>query len=113
MTGAAILNITITLQRATIVRDGFGEGVETWSTLAVRKAQRLDISDAEALRASEVGAQLTTRFVIRYSSAVATLNARDRLTLDGEVYNIVGVKEKTRRRWIEISAARRSDVAAA
>lgn len=112
MTGAAILNVTILLERATITRDGFGEGAQTWATLATRRAQRLDVSDAEALRAGEVGAQLTTRFVIRYSGEVADLNARDRLTLDGEVYNIVGVKEKTRKRWIEISAARRSDIAA-
>jgi SPP1 family predicted phage head-tail adaptor len=112
MTGAAILNETVTLQRVTITRDGFGEAVETWNTLAVRRAQRLDISDAEAIRASEVGAQLTTRFMIRHSTEVATLNARDRLMLGSEVYNIVGVKEKTRNRWIEISAARRSDIAA-
>ncbi len=112
MTGAAILDRVVTLERVTITRDEFGEGIETWGTLAQRKAQRLDVSDVEAVRAAEVGSQLTTRFVIRYSSEVANLNTRDRLTLEGEIYNIVGVKEKERRRWIEISAVRRSDVAA-
>lgn len=106
------LDRVVTLERVTITRDEFGEGVETWETLAQRKASRLDVSDGEAMRAAEVGSQLATRFVVRYSGELANLNARDRLTHEGEIYNIVGVKEKTRRRWIEISAVRRSDVAA-
>lgn len=113
MTGAGVLDVTVTFQRVTIERNALGEGVETWSTLATRRAQRADVSDAEALRAAEVGSQLTTRFKIRYSSEVGNLNAHDRLLFDGDTYNIVGVKVVERRRWLEVSAVRRSDVAAA
>jgi len=112
MTGAAILNEVITLQRVTIERNGLGEGVETWATLATRKAQRADVSDGEAVRAAEVGAQITTRFTIRYSSEIASLNARDRLVFEGKLYNITGVKEKQRKRWLEVSAVARNDLAA-
>lgn len=112
MTAAADLKGTIQLERVRIERNGLGEAVETWETLATRSAERADVSDAEAMRAAEVGSQLTTRFRIRYSSQVATVNARDRLIFEGETYNIVGVKETKRRRFIEISAVRRSDVAA-
>lgn len=113
MTGAAILNRVITLQRVTISRNGLGEGVETWATLATRKAARADVSAAEAFRAQEVGAQLGTRFTVRYSGTLASLNPRDRLLFDGRTYNITGVREKQRGRWIEIDAICRDDIAAA
>lgn len=113
MTGAAILNRVIELQRVTIERNGFGEGVETWATLATRKAQRSDVSAAESFRAQEVGAQLTTRFTIRYSGELATLNPRDRLLFDGRTYQITGVREKQRRRWLEVDCVARDDIAAA
>lgn len=111
MTGE--LNEVITLQRATITRNDLGEGVETWATLATRKARRDDVSDGEAIRAASVGAQLQTRFRIRYSSEVASLNARDRLQFDGQTYNITGVKVHKRARWLEISAVCRDDLVAA
>ena len=113
MTGAAILNRVIELQRVTITRNGLGEGVETWATLATRKAQRSDVSAAESFRAQEVGAQLTTRFTIRYSGELATLNPRDRLLFDGRNYQITGVREKQRRRWLEVDCVARDDIAAA
>jgi SPP1 family predicted phage head-tail adaptor len=112
MTGAAILTDVITLQRVTIERNGLGEGVEAWTTLAQRKANRADVSAGEAFRAQEVGAQLSTRFTIRYSPTLATLNPLDRIVFDGRTYNITGVRQKQRRRWIEIDTVARDDIAA-
>lgn len=112
MTGAAILTEKIILQRKTIDRNQLGEGVETWGTLATRMAQVADVSAAESFRAQEVGAQLTTRFTIRYSSQVATLNPTDRLTFGSTVFQITGVRAKERNRWLEIDAVARNDLPA-
>jgi SPP1 family predicted phage head-tail adaptor len=106
------MNRRVTLQRATVERNDFNEEIETWGTLATVWARRHDVSAAEAFRAHEVGAQLSTRFRIRYSDTVATLNPRDRLTYRGTVYNITGVREKDMNRWLEVDCVARDDVAA-
>lgn len=112
MTGSGDMNRRATLQRATVSRNSFNEPIETWETLATVWVQKADVSAGEAFRAQEVGAQLTTRFRIRYSTTVATLNSRDRLTYNGETFNIVGVREKMRNRWVEIDCVARNDMAA-
>jgi hypothetical protein len=40
---------------------------------------------------------------------VADLSPKDRLTFDGRVFNIIGVKEIGRREGLEISASARAD----
>jgi SPP1 family predicted phage head-tail adaptor len=112
MSGSGDMNRRITLQRATVVRNEFNEEIETWATFAEVWANRADVSAAESFRAQEVGAQLTTRFRIRYSATVATLNPRDRLVYAGKLYNITGVREKQRNRWLEVDCVARNDVAA-
>lgn len=112
MVQTAIFTETVTFQRAVIERNGLGEGVETWTTLATRKAAHTDVQDAEAVRAAAVGSQLTARFRVRWSSTISTLNPRDRLVHRSRVYNIVGVKVVERNRLLEISAAAASDVPA-
>lgn len=109
------LDRIITLQRATVSQVGgeFNEDIEAWSTLATVYAAKSDVSAGEAMRAQEVGAQLSARFTIRRSSEVSDLNERDRLVFDGNVFNITGVREIARNRWLEIDAVRRHDVAAA
>lgn len=89
----------------------YNEPVEAWVPLATVWARKNDASDGEAFRALEVGAQLTTRFLIRYSILAATINPKDRIICKTAVYNIVGVKEPigTRNHWLEISAVVRAD----
>jgi len=99
----------IVLQRFTETFDSYNESVKTWATLATRWASYEPISDGERLRSSETAATLSARFVIRYSSAVATLNPKDRLTFDGTTYEIVHVKELGRREGLEITAGARDD----
>jgi SPP1 family predicted phage head-tail adaptor len=112
MSGAGFLDRRITLQRATTERNWFNETIETWNTLAAVYANKADASASESYRAQEVGADITARFTIRYSTSVADLNPRDRLSFDGLLYNITGVREKQRKRWIEIDCVARADVAA-
>jgi SPP1 family predicted phage head-tail adaptor len=112
MSGSGDMSRRVTLQRATVTRNEFNEEIETWATLAIIWARRDDVSAAESFRAQEVGAQLTTRFRIRYSATVATLNPRDRLIYAGKLYNITGVREKQRKRLLEVDCVARTDVAA-
>jgi SPP1 family predicted phage head-tail adaptor len=113
MTASGRMKRRVTLQRATVAANSFNELVETWATLATVWAERRDVSAAEAYRAQEVGAQITTRFRIRYSSDIADLNPRDRLVFSGLVYQITGVRESVRNRWLEIDTVARQDIAAA
>lgn len=101
-----------TLQRATVTYDDFGSEVETWTTLAEVWVNRQDASAGESYKAQEVGGKLSIRFRIRYSSDVADLNPRDRMLYAGDVYNITGVREIQRNRWLEVDTAIQPDAAA-
>lgn len=109
---AGILDRRVTIQRATLTAGGdYNEPQETWSDLATLWARRADISATEAYRAQEVGAEITTRFTVRYSTLSATITPKDRLVFDGETFNITRTMEPvgTRNQWIEIHAVARAD----
>jgi SPP1 family predicted phage head-tail adaptor len=113
MTGAGTLDRRLTIERATVSPNEFNEPVEVWSTLATVYVNRRDASGAERYRAQEVGAEISTRFTIRWSSRVADVNARDRIVYGGVTHNITAVREKQRNRWLEIDCVARPDIAAA
>ena len=106
---AGRLDRRITINRATTTMDGFNEPVQTWGTLATVWANVAPVNDSERLRAGETLASKQSRFTIRYSSTVATVDPRDRLTFDGQVYDINGVKEIKRREMLEITATARAE----
>jgi SPP1 family predicted phage head-tail adaptor len=106
---AGKLDRKITLQRFTSTLDEYNEPVKTWSTLATRSASYEPLSDGERFRAGETAANASARFVIRWSSAVSTLNPKDRLQYEGETWQILHVKEIGRREGIEITAGTRAD----
>lgn len=101
-----------TLQRATVTPNELNSQIETWITLAVVWCAKRDVSAGEAMRAQETGAKLSTRFRIRYSAVVADLNPRDRVVFEGEEFNITGVRESKRDRWLEIDCVSRADIEA-
>lgn len=104
------LDRRITLLRASRAQDqGTGEEIETWSTLAEVWAAKKDVSDGERMRAAEVSAEISTRFIIRWSSAWSDLNAKDRIQYDGRFYDIFSVKEIDRRQGLEITGTARAD----
>lgn len=105
------LDRRITIQRATVTYNEFNDPIESWSDLVTVWAKRTDASAAESYRAQEVGAQISARFTIRYSSDVADVNPKDRIVFGGRDYNITGVREpdSTRNQWIEIDAVARAD----
>jgi SPP1 family predicted phage head-tail adaptor len=99
----------ITIQRATASRDEFNEPVNLWLTLATVWASYEPLSDGEAFRASETLAEASARFVVRYSTTLAGLDPKDRLTFDGGTWQIVRVKEIGRREGLEITTKARAD----
>lgn len=106
---AGSLDRRVTLQRYTETRDEYNAPVLSWGTLASVAASFEPLSDGERLRLGEVAATASARFVIRYSTTVADLNPKDRLTFEGVVYQILHVKPVGRREGIEITAVARAD----
>lgn len=99
----------VQFQRAAVFDDGFAEverfgdyGQPVW-------AKKTDISDAERLRAGEVQAMLTARFVMRWSNFTSSLTPKDRIKCDGKSFRIFGIKEIGRREGLEITAGARVD----
>lgn len=109
MNRASTLDRRLTLRRATVTADAYNEPVEVWADLATVWGSRKDIGDGERWRAAEIGAEITTRFVIRWSSEVASLSPKDRLIEGGREYDIHGIKEIGRREALEITAKARAD----
>lgn len=106
---AGSLDRRLTLERATETSDDFNEPVLTWSALATVWAAHTPLSDGERMRASETAATASSRFLIRWSAAVADVNPKDRLMFGGVVHQILHVKEVGRREGIEITTAARAD----
>jgi len=111
MTEAGDLDRRVTIRRASLVPNEFNEPIEVWFDLATVWAKRTDASATESYRAQQVGAEITARFLIRYSSLVAAVDPRDRIAFNGREYNITRVGEPagTRNRWREIDAVARAE----
>ncbi|MBM3545281.1 MAG: head-tail adaptor protein [Alphaproteobacteria bacterium] len=107
---AGDLDRRITIERCTEMRDAFNNPVKTWGPLATVWASRADVSDSERSAAQEIGAEITTRFRIRWSRALSDVDPRDRVRFDGRLYGIAAVKEIGRREGLEITASARSDI---
>lgn len=103
------LDRRIVLQRSTKSKDSFGQPIETFYTLATVWAEFTPVSDSEKERANEVHSELMGRFVIRWSSGIADLGTKDRVTFDGRSFDIRGVKEIGRHVGFEITAATRGE----
>jgi SPP1 family predicted phage head-tail adaptor len=106
---AGELDRRITIERYSSSINDFGEEVGAWAAIATVWASKADIRDTERFVAQQVNSTITTRFQIRYSSMLADVNPKDRLTHAGLLYGIVAVKEIGRREGIEITAAARND----
>lgn len=100
------LDRRIQFQRANTSDDGFAE-VKTFANYGQPVfGGKSDVSDGERARAGEVSAQITTRFVVRWSSFTSGISPEDQLVCDGFTYNITGIKEGSgRRQWLEITTA--------
>lgn len=106
---AGALDRRIQFRRAALADDGIGQA-EVFADLGdMVWASKADVSDGERLRAGQVEASLTTRFVVRWSPFTAALTPKDRLRCEGRDYDILWIKEIGRREGLELSARARAD----
>ncbi|MDZ7823667.1 MAG: phage head closure protein [Ahrensia sp.] len=104
------LDRRIQFQRATITDDGFSQ-VETFANHGVPYwANKKDVSDSERMRAGEISATISSRFIVRSSEFICDITPKDRLVYRGRTYEINGVKETgDRNTYVEITAGARID----
>jgi len=106
---AGELDRRIEIRTAAVSTNELNEPVETWIPAVTVKAKVMPISDGERFRAGEVSAQITTRFLIRWSITTSEITPKDRIVYGGKTFDIFHLKEIGRREGIEISAAARAD----
>jgi SPP1 family predicted phage head-tail adaptor len=107
---AGDLDRRITIQRAAVSHDEFNGAVETWQNLGTVAAERRDMTNREMMAAQQIGAALQSHFTVRSSALTRTITPKDRLSYDGAVWNIEGVREMPGKDWyLTITATRRAD----
>ncbi len=93
------LDRKITIQELTTTNDEYGEPVESWSDLATVWAEVKQQSAREMWESGKVS-EVEMMFRIRYRSGIDTTN---RISYDGDTYDITGVREIGRRDGLEIT----------
>lgn len=93
------LDRTITIQRSEETVDPAGTPVSVWSDIAILRAEIIEASTEEFIRASGVSDEAVTIFRVRYLDGVT--NA-DRVQFDGRLHNIRQVTEIRRRKGLEL-----------
>jgi SPP1 family predicted phage head-tail adaptor len=117
------LDWRIDIQRRTVTQDDYGQEVESWTTVAARRAANVrPLSGDERYISAQFIARQQTEFRVRYSSDLANLNALDRViypAIDAgspdepgieQIYDVVDVAEMGRHEAIRIIGVRREDV---
>ncbi|MFC3059511.1 head-tail adaptor protein [Paenirhodobacter populi] len=100
-------------RRITIERDA-GENTPSgwkpdWQPIGRIWAGRSDISDAEKAAAGTVQGTVVSRFVVRSTTLSRDIKPKDRFVTEGLTFSIVGVKQRGRRDYLEITAEARLD----
>ena len=92
MTGAGQLNQSIAFQRNTGGRSAMGGAApEAWTTLGTRKAKILYGSGAERRSAAGEQAVQPATFRVRADSLTKAVTQKDRITVDGLVWDITSI----------------------
>lgn len=98
---AGKLDRQITIQQAGSTLDAYGQPTQTWSTFAIRHAQKRDIRPSERFAAGQRLAEETAVFRIRHLDGVTP---QMRIQLEGKTYDIHGITELGRRVGLDLLA---------
>ncbi|WP_275788570.1 phage head closure protein [Pararhizobium gei] len=93
------LDRTITVQRSTESIDAAGTPSFVWSDVATVRAEIIEASAQEFIRASGENTEAVTIFRIRFLDGIAT---DDRVLFDGRLHNIRQITEIRRRKGLEL-----------
>jgi SPP1 family predicted phage head-tail adaptor len=85
---AGRLNQRITIKSKSVTRDTHGGETITWATVATVWAAVLPIRGREYVALKDSGAEVTTRFLIRYRAGITPAM---QITHDGAVYDVIDV----------------------
>lgn len=105
----------IQFMRSGVVDDGFRDRDGPLANIGdVLWASKQDISDGERSRAGSVSSLSVSRFVVRWSPFVVSIEKSDALLCDGVIYQITGKKDGAgRRSLVEFTVAVSDKVVAA
>lgn len=101
MPAAGKLDRRVTIERKTTSRSSTGAVIETWATWRTVFMGKSDITANERFRADQELAVETTVWESHYIDGLRT---DDRLSVDGKVYDILGIAEVGRRAGHQITA---------
>ncbi len=96
---AGKLDRIIVIERAATTVDEYGTPTEGWSTVATMRAELIQSSVAEFIRAYGATTDTIAIFRIRYLDGVTLA---DRVTYAGRPYDLKEVKEIGRRKGLEL-----------
>ena len=101
----------ITIKRATLSANAYGERAETWGTLATvwAEVQYKEGSGREAVQSDQLYSSQPVHFIIRYSSDVSGIRPSDRVSYNGDTYQIEGVQEIGRQEGFRIVTSLRGE----
>ena len=101
----------IGIQRATLTANAYGERAETWATLATvwAEIQYKEGSGREAVQSDQLYSSQPVHFIIRYSSDVSDIRPSDRVSYNGDTYQIEGIQEIGRREGFRIVTTLRGE----
>ncbi len=101
------LNRRLVLEAPVDADDGAGGVSRTYETVATLWASVIPISAQEEIEAVRLGARITHRIAVRFSSDIT---ARHRFRDGSAVYRIVSLRDRDgQRRFLDISAEQRID----
>lgn len=96
---AGKLDRTIVIERVTSTVDDYGTPVEDWANVATVRAQRVKLNVDEQLRAFGNASEAVAIFRIRH---IDGLTLADRISCDGETFDLKGMEPIGRRQGIEL-----------
>lgn len=103
-----ILRHRVTIEANTPTASDYGENADSWSALETVYADVKPVSDAETFRAGMAVGTVSHRITMRYREDIGandvTMAERYRFVYDSRSFEIVGVTESDRRRYLEIMA---------
>lgn len=93
----------VSIERAAVAQDGYGEEIETWAEAFKEWARVFYSRGNERREAAAERSEMPITFSVLANGNSRTITARDRILYDGLIWNIQGVAPVTRGE-IEITA---------
>lgn len=106
---AGTLDRRIIIERPETTFDSYNRPQTSWVLVKSVRASWRRATANERLSSAQVGAQVTDIFEVRWSSTMAAIDPKCRLTFDGRVYDISEVTPIGRKDGLIVRAGARAD----